>query len=107
MIVELDTAAFKTAVIEAGVPVLVGFYADWCGPCQTQQPMLQRLSEAVETRARLVKVNVDRSPELADLFAVRSIPTMILFAKGKIAGRFTGVTPTKTLAAAIIASLGD
>lgn len=107
MIAELDAAAFRAEVIAAPTPVLVDFYADWCGPCQAQNPMLERLAETVGNRARLVKVNVDRSPELADLFQVRSIPTMILFADGKIANRFTGITPGQALAKAIVAVLKD
>lgn len=107
MIAECDAASFKAEVIEARVPVLVDFYADWCGPCQAQEPMLERLSETLLAEARLVKVNVDRSPELARLFEVRSIPTMILFANGKIARRFTGLTSGPVLAAAIGAALAD
>jgi thioredoxin 1 len=107
MIAELDAASFRVDVIAAPTPVLVDFYAEWCGPCQAQNPMLERLAETVGNRARLVKVIVDRSPELADLFQVRSIPTMILFADGKIANRFTGIAPGQSLAKAIVAVLKD
>ena len=107
MITELNAASFKSAVVEAATPVLVDFYADWCGPCQTQIPMLERLAETVGARAKVVKVNVDRSPELAELFHVRAMPTLILFSGGKIANRFTGLTPNQVLAAAIIAELKD
>ena len=107
MITELNAASFKSAVVEAPTPVLVDFYADWCGPCQTQTPMLDRLSETVGSRVKMFKINVDRSPELADLFHVRSMPTLLLFSEGKIVNRFTGLTPNQILAAAIIAVLKD
>jgi thioredoxin 1 len=105
MITELTAAAFKAEVLEADKPVLVDFYADWCGPCQAQMPMIEGLAPRLGSQAKVVKVNIDRSPELADLLGIRSIPTLILFSGGKIANRFTGLTPARTLAAAIMAEL--
>jgi thioredoxin 1 len=101
MVEEIATTEFKASVIEAGAPVLVDFYADWCGPCQAQAPTLDHIATSFDDRAKIAKVNVDRSPELARLFGVRSIPTLILFSGGKIVKRFTGFTEGRDLAAAI------
>lgn len=69
MVSEIGAAEFKSAVIEADVPVLVDFYADWCGPCQAQGPVLELVASKLGTSALVKKVNVDRHPELADLFS--------------------------------------
>ena len=104
---ELSTATFKAAVIDAGHPVLVSFYADGCGPCQMQAPMLEALEARFRGTAAIVKVNAEHSPELVNLFGVRSLPTMILFAGGRIARRFAGLTNGHDLVMAMLASLDD
>mgnify|MGYP002780180286 CR=1 FL=1 len=105
MIAELDTASFKAEVIEASVPVLVDFHASWCEPCHSQAPILENLARSLGKAARVVKVDIDRAPELADLFAVRSVPTLMVFSKGRITRRFTGVTTGTKLAAALMEQL--
>lgn len=107
MPVELSPSAFKAAVIDADHPVLVSFYAGGCGPCQMQAPMLDALASRFRGTATIFKVDAGRNPELAALFAVRSVPTMILFAGGKIARRFTGLTEGRDLITAMLASLDD
>jgi thioredoxin 1 len=104
-ITELGTADFKAQVIAADRPVLVDFYADWCGPCQAQAPILDNIARSVGAAARVVKVNIDRAPELADLFAVRSIPTLMIFKNGTITDRFTGITSGQKIAAALMAQI--
>lgn len=106
MIAELTTASFKAAVIEADRPVLVDFQAGWCGPCQAQAPILETIARSVGKDAKVVKVDIDQSPELARLFGVSSIPTLLLFNRGKITHRFTGVTAGSKIAAALINQLG-
>lgn len=98
---EIGMADFKSEVIDSTVPVLVDFYADWCGPCRAQGPMLERLASRLTDEAKIVKVNVDRNPELAGLFEVRSIPTLIAFNDGKISVRFVGLTSESALASAL------
>lgn len=97
MVETVTTTGFKSLVIDAETPVLVDFYADWCGPCQVQAPVLDRLATTLGDTARVAKVDIDQSPELADLFGIRSIPTLILFSRGKIAHRFTGLTSERDL----------
>lgn len=104
---ELSASAFKAAVIDAGHPVLVSFYADGCGLCQMQAPMLKALEARFRGTATIVKVNAEHNPELVGLFGVRSVPTMILFAGGKIARRLEGLTNGHDLIMAMLASLDD
>jgi thioredoxin len=104
---ELSASTFKAAVIEAGNPVLVSFYADGCGPCQMQAPMLEALEARFRGTAAIFKVNAEHSPELVNLFGVRSLPTMILFVGGRIARRFAGLTNGHDLIMAMLACLDD
>lgn len=104
---ELITTTFKAAVIDAGYPVLVSFYADGCGPCQMQAPMLEALEARFRGTAAIFKVNAEQSPELVNLLDVRSVPTMLLFAGGKIRRRFIGLTGGRELMTAMLASLDD
>ncbi|MFD2569888.1 thioredoxin [Spirosoma soli] len=89
-------ASFKE-LIHGDKPVLVDFYADWCGPCKQQAPILKQLTERVGDKVRVVKVNVDHSQAAANQYQIRSIPTMILFKDGKIVWRQSGLQPLRTL----------
>ncbi len=73
---------FVADVLEAQNPVLVDFYADWCGPCKSQTPLLDDLAKTHASDLDVVKINIDEAPELARQFGVRSIPTLILFNQG-------------------------
>lgn len=100
----LTTSEFKAKVLEADRPVLVDFHAEWCGPCRTQGPIVDALAAELGEGAFVAKVNVDDEPALAELFQVRSIPTLILFRDGKISRRFTGLTSKAALRAAVLAA---
>lgn len=82
-VLQTDSANFTSQVLEADVPVLVDFYADWCGPCQAQAPLLETLAADQQDDLRVVKVNVDAEQDLARQFGVRSIPTIVLFQNGR------------------------
>ena len=97
----ITTADFQAAVIGASTPVLVDFWAPWCGPCRAVGPVLDELSKDYEGRASVVKVNVDEEPELAAQFGVRSIPTLLVFNKGELAQTLVGAQPKAPLAAAL------
>jgi thioredoxin 1 len=84
-------------IIRGDKPVLVDFYADWCGPCKQQAPILKQLTDRVGDKIRVVKVNVDKASKAAQQYQIRSIPTMILFKDGKIVWRQSGVQPLQTL----------
>ncbi len=78
----VNDANFKEEVLDASTPVLVDFYADWCGPCKAMGPIVEKLGEELSGSAKVVKVNVTDSPELSDKYNVESIPTFIVFQNG-------------------------
>ena len=93
----LNDANFEAAVNQ-GLPVLVDFYADWCGPCQALTPVIYELASEFEGRAVIAKVNVDEAPALAQRFGVRSIPTLVVLHDGKETERIVGLTTKRALA---------
>jgi thioredoxin 1 len=84
-------------IIKGDTPVLVDFYADWCAPCRQQTPILKQLTERNGDKIKVLKVNVDQSQTAAQRYQVRNIPTMILFKKGKVVWRQSGVQSLKIL----------
>ena len=94
---EIKNLAEYKAVIESGKPVLLDFYADWCGPCQIQLPIVSKLAEKYGDDFIIAKVNVDQNTELAQLFGVRSIPTLTFAQGGEVKERLVGVQTAATL----------
>ena len=88
-VLQLSDANFDQE-IKSGV-VLVDFWADWCGPCRIQAPIIDEVADKIGAAAKIAKVNVDESPRLASIFGIRSIPTLIIFKDGKQVKQFTGV----------------
>lgn len=95
--INLNRNNFEEVVLNADKPVLIDFWATWCGPCRMQSPAIEELSDELEGSAVIAKLNVDENPELAAQFSVMSIPTLVIIKDGKIIGRRTGVTPKATL----------
>lgn len=80
-----------TETINGNIPVLVDFYADWCGPCKMMAPILKKLSAEVEGRAKVLKINVDKNPAAAQKYGIKNIPTMLIFKGGQIKWKGVGV----------------
>jgi thioredoxin 1 len=96
-IAELDSAAFERQVLGGELPVVVNFYADWCGPCRRLAPVLEQLAARWNGLVRFAKVNVDHHAELAATYRVSTIPSVLLFESGRVAGSSIGVKSASRL----------
>lgn len=95
----LTEANFKDEVLNAGQPVLVDFYAEWCGPCKALTPVLTELAAEFQGKATVGKVNVDENSALASEYGISSIPTLLLFRNGKPTNKLVGMRSKKDLKA--------
>ena len=98
-VVILSEANFQNEVIAAPQPVLVDFWAPWCGPCRTIGPIVNELAKDFDGRAKVAKVNVDDAPALAQRFGIQGIPTLLIFRDGRVVDQVTGVVPKRELTA--------
>ncbi len=96
--VPLDAQRFERHAANSDLPLLIDFWAPWCGPCQAMAPEFERAARELEPAVRLVKVNVDEAPDLAGRFGVRSIPTLVLARRGRELGRTAGARSAADLA---------
>jgi len=92
-VVEINDIDFDKEVIESEVPVLVDFWAPWCGPCKALAPTLDEISKDNEGKIKIVKINVDDNKEIAVKFGIQSIPTMLIFIKGELKEQIVGSLP--------------
>ncbi|HRD02859.1 MAG TPA: thioredoxin [Candidatus Saccharicenans sp.] len=96
-VVQLNESNFGQEVLKSNLPVLVDFWAPWCGPCQTVNLVIEELAESYQGRLKVAKLNVDENSNLSSLYQIVSIPTMILFKNGQPVDSLTGVSPKQKL----------
>ena len=94
---KFTTENFSTEVLTSDKVVLVDFYADWCGPCRMVAPVVEQIAEEYADRAVVGKLNVDENEEIAVRYGVMSIPTLIAFKNGEVAGKLVGVQPKEVI----------
>ena len=99
-VIDVTEQDFEREVIERSreIPVVVDFWAEWCGPCRMVAPVLEKLATEYQGKARIGKVNVDEQSSLAARYGIQSIPTMLLFKNGKVVEQYVGAAPREVLA---------
>jgi thioredoxin 1 len=95
--VKVTDASFETDVLKAGKPVLVDFWAEWCGPCRMIAPALEEIADELSGDLTIAKMNIDEEPETAMKFGIRSIPTMMIFKDGEVVATKLGAEPKSAL----------
>jgi thioredoxin len=92
-VLHIEGDKFQSEVVRSDLPVVVDFYADWCGPCRIIAPVLEQLSKEYSGKAKFVKINTDDNQELAGQFGIMSIPTVMFFSRGKVEDIVIGAVP--------------
>jgi len=100
-IIQLDDASFDAEVISSDKPVLVDFWAPWCGPCKALGPVIDEISNDFVDKVKVGKVNVDENPEISMKFGIRSIPTLIVFKNGEVQEQIIGAVPKSEIEKAL------
>jgi thioredoxin 1 len=102
---KVSDADFESEVLKSSGPVVVDFWAEWCGPCRQIAPALEELAGSLNGRVKIVKLNVDENPQTASTYGLMSIPTLMIFKNGEMASRQVGAAPKQKLEQWITASV--
>ena len=94
---KVSDATFETEVLKAAEPVVVDFWAEWCGPCRMIAPALEEIAGSMGSKVKIVKLNVDENPRTAEKYGIMSIPTLMLFKNGELSSRQVGAAPKQKL----------
>jgi thioredoxin 1 len=105
MAINFTTSNFQEVVLNSDKPVLVDFWAEWCGPCKMIGPLIEELSTEMDGQAVIGKLNVDENPDIAANYGIRSIPTLLIFKGGEMVDKIVGAVPKATIAQKINAQL--
>jgi thioredoxin 1 len=105
MAIEVNDANFEEVVLQSDIPVLVDFWAEWCGPCRMVSPLVEQLSEEYNGKALVTKMDVDSNPAIPSKYGIRNIPTILFFKGGQVADKQVGAVPKTVLVQKIDALL--
>lgn len=95
MVAHTSDATFKTDVLESDLPVLVDFWAPWCGPCRMVAPIIDQVSDLTDGKAKVLKLNVDENPQTASAYGITGIPTVMVFKAGQVSQQLVGAQPAQ------------
>ena len=100
-IMQVTDSTFEAEVLKSDIPVLVDFWAEWCGPCRMVAPVVEEVAKQYEGKVKVAKVDVDQNQRIATQFQIRSIPSLYIFKNGKVAGQIVGAVPKQQITSAL------
>lgn len=95
MAIDVSDSTFEQEVLKSSEPVLVDFFAEWCGPCKAMAPALEQIAQEMQGKVKVVKLDVDQNPKVTGEYAIRAMPTLLLFKNGQVAAQHTGALVQK------------
>ena len=107
MAMDVTDSSFEEEVLKSDIPVLIDFWAEWCGPCKMLTPIIDELSKSMEDKVKILKMNIDDNPDTPSTLGIRSIPTMMLFKDGKQLASKVGALPKSSIEEWINSNIAD